>query len=287
MEYCRDHDLNAYATSVNTVLKFLHGIYEQGLSYSTLNTARSALSAFVAIENSSSTVGNHPLISRYLKGVFNTKPPVPRYRQIWDTRVVLNQLRNWGPVVKLTLKQLTLKLCMMLALLGAARTQLLQAFRTDKIDINDSRVSLRVDELVKTDRPGKVGHELILKAYPVDRRLCVVRTMQRYLYVTKDFRSTLGKEQLFLSLNEPHTPVSKDTIAKWIRQMLDLSGIDVNVFKAHSVRAASVSAAKLNFVPTQDIMQRADWTQERTFKQYYNKPVTKATTYDVAILDAK
>lgn len=285
MDYCRDHNHNPYVTSVNAILKFLHTVYTKGLSYSTLNGVRSALSAFVSIENSSCSIGNHPLISRYLKGVFNIKPPLPRYRQIWDSRVVLNRLRSWGPVLNLTLKQLTLKLCMMLALLGAARTQLLQAFRTDKIEISDSRIILRVDKLMKTDRPGKIGHELILKAYPVDRRLCVVRTMRRYLEITKTFREAGDKNQLFLSLNEPHNPVSKDTIAKWIRQMLSLSGIDITVFKAHSVRAASVSTAKVNFVSTQDIMKRADWTQEKTFQEYYNKTVDNVTSYDDAILN--
>ena len=77
----------------------------------------------------------------------------------------------------------------MLGLLGAARTQSLHAFITDQIDINSNRVILRVDKLLKTDRPEKIGHELNLKAYPVDRRLCIVRTMQQYLSVTEPFRS--------------------------------------------------------------------------------------------------
>ena len=67
--------------------------------------------------------------------------------------------------------------------------------------------------------------------------------------------------------------------------MLSLSGIDVSIFKAHSVRAASVSAAKLNFVSTQDILDRADWTQEKTFQRYYDKPVEKMTAYDEAVLN--
>ena len=69
---------NAYVTSVNTVLVFLHKLYERGLSYSTLNTARSALSSFVTIENTTATVGSHTLVSRFLKGVFNLKLPVSR-----------------------------------------------------------------------------------------------------------------------------------------------------------------------------------------------------------------
>ena len=138
----------------------MHKLYERGLSYSTLNTARSALSSFVTIEDTTATVGNHTLVSRFLKGVFNLKPSVRRYRQIWDPRLVFNQLRKWGPLTKLTLKQLTLKLCVMLAFLGAARTRLLRAYRTNKMEVGDNHIILRVDDLMKSDRPGKVGHEL-------------------------------------------------------------------------------------------------------------------------------
>ena len=153
------------------------------------------------------------------------------------------------------------------------------------MEVGDNRIILRVDDLMKSDRPGKVGHELTLRAYPVDRRLCIVETMKYYLEVTKAFRHSQDKE-LFLSIKEPHKAVTKDTIAWWIREMLALSGIDVNIFKAHSVRSASVSKAS-SFVPTEDIMARADWTQEKTFRQYYNKPVLRMNTYDEAILSVK
>ena len=78
--------------------------------------------------------------------------------------------------------------------------------------------------------------------------------------------------------------MSTDTIAKWIRQMLPLAGLHVNIYKAHAVRAASVSAAKINSLPIQDITHRADWTREKTFNRYYNKPVKRATSYDSAVL---
>lgn len=149
IDYCSKLNISPYCTSVKTILTFLHNLFDQGLSYSLLNTARSALSAFVTIENSSLNVGNHPWISRYLKGVFNVKPPTPRYQRIWDIRVVFNILRDWGDARQLTLKELTLKLRMLLALLGAARTQLLQAFMINKVEITDDQVIPKVDELMK------------------------------------------------------------------------------------------------------------------------------------------
>lgn len=269
------------------MLIFLHELYTRGLSYSSLNATRSALASFVTIKHSNFTISNHPHVARYLKGIFNIKPSRPRYHKIWDIRIVLSRLRDWGHVEELPLKELTLKLCMLLALLGAARTQLLQAFNVESIEVDSNQVILRVDNLMKTDRPGKVGHEVVLSAYPVDRRLCVVSTMQQYLHITEPFRKSREQNQLFLGLKEPHMPVSKDTIARWIREMLALSGIDVNCFKAHSVRAASVSAAKVQFVSTQAIMKKADWTREETFNQFYNKEIiTQEVPYDTALLNS-
>lgn len=286
-QFCSARNYNPVETSVAIILNYLHDLYTQGLGYSTLNTARSTLSAFVMLKNSDASIGSHPLVTRYLKGVFNLNPPVPRYKQIWDTRAVFNVLRTWGPSRDLDLKKLTLRLCILLALLGATRTQFLKALRVDKIEMSKDRIVLRVDELMKTDGPGKVGHELKLSAYPVDRRLCVVRTLKQYLVLTQPFRGE--HKQLFLSLKMPHGPVSKDTIARWIRDTLVLAGIDVNIFKAHSVRTASVSAASASFVPVNDIMQRAGWTQEKTFRKFYKKPIlpTAQNTFERAILNAR
>ena len=68
MTFCKDHNHNAYVTPITTVLEFLHKLYKEGLGYSTLNTAHSALSSFVIVENSTSTVGNHTFVLRFLKG---------------------------------------------------------------------------------------------------------------------------------------------------------------------------------------------------------------------------
>ena len=51
--------------------------------------------------------------------------------------------------------------------------------------------------------------------------------------------------------------------------MLSEAGVDTRVFKAHSVRGASVSAAKNKGVGLSDILQMADWSQVSTFRRFY------------------
>ena len=57
--------------------------------------------------------------------------------------------------------------------------------------------------------------------------------------------------------------------------MLSSSGVDITKFKAHSTRAASVSAARAQFVPVSEILSLADWASEGTFQRFYNKPVVR------------
>ena len=68
-------------TSVESVLSFLRGMYAKGCLYSRLCVARSALSSVVCIKGFSK-LSDHPIILRYLKGILNRHPPLPKYTKI-------------------------------------------------------------------------------------------------------------------------------------------------------------------------------------------------------------
>ena len=73
------------------------------------------------------SVGEHPIISRLLKGMFHVRPPDPRYSFTWDVNVLLTFLESWFPVWALKLKQLALKTAALVALVSAQRSQTLWA----------------------------------------------------------------------------------------------------------------------------------------------------------------
>ena len=58
-----------------------------------------------------------------MTGVFNLRPTQPRYKEFWDVALVLDYLRTLMPVSDLSLKQLSYKLAMLIALTQASRTQ--------------------------------------------------------------------------------------------------------------------------------------------------------------------
>ena len=53
--------------------------------------------------------------------------------------------------------------------------------------------------------------------------------------------------------------------------VMQFSGINLDVYKAHSTRAASVSAAHRAQVPVQEILRKAGWSSAQTFAIYYDK----------------
>ena len=63
--------------------------------------------------------------------------------------------------------------------------------------------------------------------------------------------------------------VSTSTIARWLKCVLTLANIDVTIFKAHSFRGASSSAAAIAGCKMSDILKVANWSSAKTFKTYY------------------
>ena len=70
--------------------------------------------------------------------------------------------------------------------------------------------------------------------------------------------------------------------------VMQLSGINLDVYKAHSTRAASVSAAHRAQVPVQEILRKAGWSSAQTFAIYYDKNLdtseSSASQFQEAIL---
>lgn len=90
---------------------FLIELYKDGASHSTVNLARSAVSADVKV------------VCRLLKGVFEQRPSLPKYTETWDVDTVMDSLAEWPDTHLLSLKQLTLRTVVLLALLSGQRGQ--------------------------------------------------------------------------------------------------------------------------------------------------------------------
>ena len=121
----------------------------------------------------------------------------------------------------------------------------------------------------------------IIKLRPyADEALCVTTALHEYLSRTKDLRKQV--DNLFISYARPHLAVTKNTISRWIKSMLETAEIDVSIYKSHSTGAAASTAMKENLFSVEDILRTAGWSNVQTFAKFYDKPIDSArTTSDV------
>lgn len=268
---------------MNLALDFLMDLYNDGIGYSGLNTARCALSAVITPVNSV-TFGAHPLVVRFMKGVYNERIPLPRYQEIWDPQIVLRYLTGLAPVHMLSLKDLTLRLVMLMALVSAQRGQTLQLLSLNNMTVCQNVYTFVIDKAVKQSKPGRAQPVIKFKSYPMNITLCVVDNLREYLQRTKELRG--NEKQLLISYMKPYKAVSRETIRRWILTVLTRSGIDTTRYKAHSTRAAATSAAKRNAASIDTIMKAAGWKTSNTFAKFYNKPVETNEDFAELVLNA-
>ena len=206
-----------------------------------------------------------------MKGIANERPPMPRYTTTWDVAKVTTYLSTLGENKTLSLKLLTKKLLMLLALVSPERSSVLW-----ELDIRQLRA--QPDGMIFTlIKPRKSGDPMspataTFPRFLQDVTLCPCDCLEPYLKATENFRSTEESSRLFLSFQRPHRPVAKATITRWMCDVLYAAGIDSTIFKAHSIRAASTSAAAKKHLPLDDIIKMGDWTSPSTFQRFYYKP---------------
>ncbi|KAK3894573.1 hypothetical protein Pcinc_001665 [Petrolisthes cinctipes] len=163
-KFCNRGDFDPLNPTLSDVINFLSETFHRGVGYECVNTARGALSS-LGIVVGGCRAGNHPLVNRFMKGVFNLRPSKP---------------------------------------------------------------------------------------------------------------STI----------KPHKEVFKDTIERWIRRMLVMSGVDTTKYSAGSVCPAAASKAKAMAVPITFIMAKAGWSSEATFAKYYDKIIVQdSDTFQDAVLE--
>ena len=263
--------IDPISPSISEAVNFLAHLYKSGLGYSAICVARSALSSYLNIADVVD-FGQHKIVRRFMKGVFELKPVLPKYSHTWDGDTVLNLLECYAPNDKLTLKELSHKLVMLLALLTGQRCQTIHKLSVKSMKSEDNKCVFYITSLLKQSKQGKHLAPIELLSFPRNKNICVVGVIKEYLRRTKMFRD--GHTQFLLSYLKPHLPISKDTLARWIRDVLHKAGVDTQ-FGAHSTHSASTSAAASKGLPIDIVLKAAGWSSASTFTRFYKRePVT-------------
>lgn len=154
LHFCTKRQADPTHPTLSMAVDFLTTLYDKGLSYSSINSARCALS--------------------------------------WDVNLVLQYISSMGNSQELSLKDLTLKLVMLVALTTAQTGQSLHFLDTQNMVQEETAYTFTLYSNLKQSKPDRSTSELVIKhnAYPHDRNLCVVNVCSVYLERTKLLRGS-------------------------------------------------------------------------------------------------
>ena len=263
---------------------FIHLLYKKGASYNTVNVARSAVSAYLSSSDRES-LGKHPVVCRVVKGVFENRPALPRYTEIWDINILLTHLSNIELNNNLKLLNLAMKTACLLLLSTGQRCQSIHGLKTKDIKFSDGKMTVCYSSLLKQSKPNYHLKPSVVSQFEV-QNLCPVRHVKCYIEKTEKLRS--NDDKLFITSIKPYTHISKDTFARWIKVSLENAGI--KEFGPHSVRSASTSAA-VDRIDVDKVLEAGGWSNVHTFAKFYRREkcsnaTCTSATFSQTVLDS-
>lgn len=267
-DFCNENSIDLYNASIPQVIYFLNYLYEEGAQYGTLNSCRSAIALLLG-----NNLGEDDRVKRFFKGIFRLRPPLPKYAITWDTSIVINYISKFYPNTTLDLDKITKKLVTLLALLTAHRVQTLSKINIKNIEMFPTKVNIKIPDFLKTTRKGSLQPILVLPFFEERPEICPGKTLLAYLEKSRPLRGHI--DSLFISVRKPYKAVGSQTLSRWIKDTLRDSGIDVNIFSAHSTRHAATSAAHGLGVNLDQIRRTAGWSgSSDTFYRFYNRTIS-------------
>ena len=162
--FCSQRKIHPLSPTILDVIAYLTSMYDRGLQYTTIAVAKSVLSGMLHVPGVIS-ISSHPLIIRLMKGIFDVRPPKPRYEFIWDTELVLNFLKNLNPT-ELTLKMLTLMTVTLLTLLSGQRVSTIHQFHLSQMQRTPTIVIFNIQRVTEAIQANKEGPTYHLSCFP-------------------------------------------------------------------------------------------------------------------------
>ena len=262
-------------------LNFLTSLNQSGYTYNQINTACSVMGAILNIENKYMW-GKLPIVKRFMKGVFEAKPVFPKNYFVWDVSKVFNLFRELEDPEMLDIKILSQKLCMLIILLsGGQRCQTIHSINIEDLKVVDNSLYIPIMEKVKQTKASKHMKPLKFMPYIKEPKLCVVTHLTQYLKLTTPRRQC---SSLFISYIKPYKAVTRDTLRRWCKEIMKMSGINITKYSSHSSRSAATSLAKQKGMSMALICQFAGWSNEKTFARFYNKDIEENTCFQDKIM---
>ena len=107
------------------------------------------------------------------------------------------------------------------------------------MNINIQQVTFYIPKVIKNTTTMFHLKPIILQTFPVNERICPVRSIVEYIKASEKFRKS---KNLLLSYYK-HEPKETQIISRYVKLTLKAAGINTKIFTTHSTRHTS-SAGK-------------------------------------------
>jgi site-specific recombinase XerD len=261
LDYITQIGRTVETVNVDEILTFFQDYVDDRKSASTIRQVYSSLLYHFRLHGCE-TILRNPLILMFVKGAQNLAPPPRQKIVVWDPEIPLNLLKSRPRPSEF---------------LPAAREALLLLLLATgiRVDCASKMAARMVTRPTFCQIPYLLARKTgfsepqRVKCLLSDERLCPVRAILHYLDLAKQIRK---ENEVFLFVSSTGTRAHKDTLRRWVVDLLQEAGIDAT---AGSCRSASTSAAFSRNDPIDEILKSAGWAQESTFRKFYKRQVLK------------
>ena len=210
LSFCSQRQVDQIHPTVGVTVEFLARLYKNGLSCSSINSARSALSEILNPTHFSQWVMVSILMLNTSWKVFFKVGPL-----------CLVTVRR-GMLIWFSSALVPLKLVMLVALTTAQRSESIHLFDTTGVVWEETRYIFLLNSHIKQSKPGGTSSELVVKfsAFLHDIKLCVVSMCSVYLDETQTLKEMKLACLYTVTHQKPHKRASRDTIRCWIWEIL-------------------------------------------------------------------
>ena len=201
-----------------------------------------------------------------MAGVYNERPPQPCYTETWCVASVLRYLDGLDNQ-SIPLGQLAEKLVMLMALARAPRVSTIRLLSIQNMRRQPNGIQFVLTQPNRKQRVGSAPKKFFVPSFARYSSLCPAVCLDEHLSHTSTLRSGTDTG-LFISTRLPYQAVSFSTLDRWVKKVLQASGVPSS-FTAHSARGASTTAAAISGVTMAEVLAAADWSSQHTSIEHY------------------
>ena len=143
--------------------------------------------------------------------------------------------------------------------------QTFSSIKIRNIEIKEKQIQIKFPDPIKTSGPNREQPILILPFFNKNKRICAASTLKLYLEKTEGIRNNI--QNLFISYEPPIKAISSQTLSRWVKETLKNSGIDTDIYTAHSTRHVSTSATKRRGKSIDCLRKTVGWTKSKRLLQ--------------------